>query len=293
MSEIKAPNVFRLLPAVALALALVACGSREPAETPPAATTEDITVVAADAEAEAQAKTDADAAVQALRQEELGRREAELTFQEREAELARREADLAAREQALQKPTAKPEPAKTTPLPMPATARTYVVPSGTQLSVEIVSPVTTKTAVVGDRVDARLASDVVVDGKTLVPAGAAVHGTVTRVISGSKTIGGTPTLGLTFDRLSTGGADMVAISGQLVQQGASDKGRDAAKIAGGALIGAVVGHQVDEDKGKIIGGLLGAAGGALVAQKTGTEVEVPAGAVVGFVLDQPFEVIAK
>jgi len=284
-----------VLPAAFVALTLAGCGgSKEPAEQAATPLTDDVTVVAAQAEA------DAAAAAQAAKEAELARLEADMTLKEREADLARREADLAAKQRAAQK-AAAPRPAATAPVKAPApvakapeaVAKTYVVPAGTQMSVEIVSPITTKTARVGDRIDGRLANDVVVDGKTLVMAGASVHGTVTEVVSGSQKIGGTPTLGLTFNQLTLTGADTVAISGRITELGKSDTGRDTAKIAGGALAGAVIGHQIDSDKGKIIGGILGGAAGALAAKKTGTEVEVPSGTVVGFLLDDSFEVIAK
>lgn len=288
MFQTKPSTFLYVLPAAFVALALAGCGgSKEPAEQAAAPSTEEATVV-----------DEADTvATQAAREEELARREAEMTLKEREADLARREAELAAKQKTATRtataPAAAPAPAKTTPQPMPATARTYVVPAGTQLSVEIVSPVTTKTARVGDRIEGRLATDVIVDGKTLVLAGSPMQGTVTEVVSGSQKIGGIPTLGLTFDRITLTGADTVAISGRIVQQGKSDTARDTAKIAGGALVGAVIGHQIDDDKGKVIGGILGGAAGAVAAKKTGTEVELPAGTVVGFLLDDSFEVIAK
>jgi uncharacterized membrane protein len=111
---------------------------------------------------------------------------------------------------------------------------------------------------------------------------------VTEVISGSKTIGGTPTLGLTFDNLTLADGSDTRVIGQVAQIATkSDTARDTAKIAGGAVAGAVIGHQIDHDKGKIIGGLIGAAAGTAAARKTGTEVELPAGTVIGFVLDTP------
>jgi len=297
VSENRSSNFLYVLPAAFVALTLAGCGgSKEPAEQAATPLTDDVTIVAAQAEA------DAAAAAQAVKEAELARLEADMTLKEREAELARREAELAAKQRAAQQaaaprpvaaaPVAAPVPAATAPAPA-AVARTYVVPAGTQMSVEIVSPITTKTAKVGDRIDGRLVSDVVVDGKTLVMAGAAIHGTVTEVVSGSQKIGGTPTLGLTFNQLTLTGADAVAISGRITELGKSDTARDTAKIAGGALAGAVIGHQIDSDKGKIIGGILGGAAGALAAKKTGTEVELPSGTVVGFLLDDSFEVIAK
>ena len=65
-----------------------------------------------------------------------------------------------------------------------------IVPAGTQLSVSLTSDITTRTAHVGDPVDARLAFDLLMNGRTALPAGASVHGTVTQVVSGSAKIGG-------------------------------------------------------------------------------------------------------
>ena len=222
MFENKSSSFLILLPAAFVALTLAGCGGSKqpPADEAAAPIAEDVTVVAKEAEAEAAAKAQAD------REAELARLESEMTLKERGAELARREAELAAKQKAAQRQVATPKPAAKAPVAASApvektqapaaVARTYVVPAGTQLTVEIVSPVTTKTAQVGDRIDARLASDIVVDGKTVAFAGSAMRGTVTEVVSGSQKIGGIPTLGLTFDRLTLGGADTVAITGRLV-----------------------------------------------------------------------------
>ncbi|MBM4219615.1 MAG: glycine zipper 2TM domain-containing protein [Gammaproteobacteria bacterium] len=64
----------------------------------------------------------------------------------------------------------------------------------------------------------------------------------------------------------------------------SDKAGDTAKIAGGAVAGGVIGHQLDSDQGKIIGALIGAAAGTAAAKNTGKEVVLPAGTVVGLTL---------
>ena len=166
----------------------------------------------------------------------------------------------------------------------------YVVPAGTSISVQLPAEISTKTAKVGQRVSGNLTNDIVVDGKVVAKAGALVQGSVTEVISGSKTIGGKPTLGLTFDSLTSEGGDR-PINARITQIAKkSDKGRDTAKIAGGAVAGGVVGHQIDSDKGKIIGALIGAAAGTAAAKKTGQEVVLPAGTVVGMTLDSPVTV---
>ncbi len=270
-----------LVPAALAALVLVACG-KKPAEEPLAAE-DPAALAAADEAAEIAAK-----------EEELARREADLALREKEKELADREALLAKAN--APKPAPKPAPVAAAPAPKPKPApvatgpKDYVVPAGTSISVQIPAELSTKTAKVGQRVSGNLTNDIVVDGKVVAKAGALVQGSVTEVISGSKTIGGKPTLGLTFDSLTSEGGDR-PINARITQVAKkSDKGRDTAKIAGGAVAGGVVGHQIDSDKGKIIGALIGAAAGTAAAKKTGQEVVLPAGTVVGMTLDSPVTV---
>jgi hypothetical protein len=246
----------------------------------------------------------------AARESELAAREAELAMKQKEEDLAKREAELAAKEKAAkmaaaprkQNSATAPQPAAVlaTTNPLKATtqpvkkAKPITVPAGTQFAVGLSSDVSTKTAKVGDPVDARLSSDLVIHGRTALAAGSPVRGTVTEVVSGSNKIGGVPTLAMTFDRLELENGQTVAINGRVVQQGKSETGKDTAKIVGGAAAGAVIGHQVgDNDKGTVIGGLLGGAAGALAAKKTGGEVNVPAGTVVTFTTDAPFKVVAN
>lgn len=249
----------------------------------------------------------------------LAAKQAEL--QQREAELAAREAELAAREaapaatpspapaaapkpvvQAPKPPAPKPaasssadagaaKPVASTSKPAPAAPTRITVPTGTLLSLSLDSALTSKTAKVGDPVRARVTSDVNVDGRVAIPAGATVAGSVIQVVSGSDRIGGVPTLGISFDRLELAGGRDVPIAGEITQSGKSDTGRDTAKIVGGAAAGAILGHQVKGgDKGKVIGGLLGGAIGAVAAKKTGTEVTMAEGTAMTLALAAPVEV---
>ncbi len=275
MLKTRSSSLALMLPAAIAVLALAACGKQA---TPPSS--EDPAV---------QAQIDKDAEMKA-KEEELARKEAELALKEREQELAQREAALAKASAPQPKPTPTVAEAPR-PTPVPAGPRKYTVASGTSLSVQLPSTITTKTARVGDRIAANLSNDLVVDGKVIAKAGALLQGSVTEVVSGSSKIGGTPTLGLAFDNLVLADGSDTRVSGQISQVAAkSDTVRDTAKIAGGAAAGAIIGHQVDSKKGKIIGGLLGAAAGAAAAKNTGTEVELPAGTVIGFTLDQPVTV---
>jgi hypothetical protein len=255
------------------------------------------------------------------RERELALREAEVNLKEREEAIARREAALNAKpnaddvakaeapmpstkvaeaskpkpKPAPAKPVADKEPAKEVPvasLPAPPPPPPPItVPSGTQLVVSLQDELSSKTATPGQPFEARVAKSIVIDGRVAVPAGARVLGTVTDVISGSRKIGAVPTLGLSFDSLVLPDGQRVRIDGELVEHGASEKGRDTAKILGGTAAGAVLGHQIKSNNGgKIIGGLIGGALGAVAAQKTGTEVQIASGSELAISLASSFQV---
>ena len=307
MNHQKAPSTQPLLRAPALLLplslallALTACG-RSP-QTEPAA---EATAQPAPAVAEAsQAEADRAAAL-AAKEKEIADREAAVQQKEIEQQLAQRaaeaEAEAAAARAARSKATvAKKQPAAPKPAavaaarpaspPPPPPPPPILVPAGTQLAVELTAAVSTKTAQVGNRVQGRLASDLVVGGRRAAAAGSPVQGTVTQVVSGSRKVGGTPTLGIAFDSLTVSGSAPIAINAQLVQQGASDTGKDTAKILGTAAAGAIIGHQVNHKNGSVVGGILGGAAGTAVAANTGGEVSLPAGTVVSVALGNSFQV---
>jgi hypothetical protein len=286
-------------------LAIAGCGKAPaPAAGDATADTAATAQPAAAAAADAAAADAARAAELAAREKEVADREAAVKQQEIEAELARRTAEseqqaAAARAAAAKKQAAKKAPPATvasaqpqpqSKAPPPAPPPPIVVPAGTPLAIEIVSPVSTKTAVVGNAVQGRLASDLVVGGRRAAAAGSAVSGTVTSVVSGSKKIGGTPTLGITFNSLAPDSGAPIAISARLLQQGKSDTGKDTAKVLGTTAAGAIIGHQVSHKNGAVVGGILGGAGGLAIAQNTGGEVSLAAGTVVSAPLDGAVQV---
>lgn len=275
-----------LIPLALAALALAAC------EKKPEETSADLS------DPEVQAEIDQDADLKA-REEELARREAEIALKEKEEELKAREAALAAKSSGSSKsssssartaPSRAESPAPA-PKPVASGPKKYTVPAGTSISVQLPAEITTKTARVGDRLTAHLTNDLVIDGKVLAKAGAPLQGSIVQVISGSKTVGGKPTLGLAFDNLTFADGSDRPVSGSITQVAdKSDKAGDTAKIAGGAVAGGVVGHQIDGDKGKVIGAIIGAAAGTAAAKRTGKEVVLPAGTVLGITLDSPVTV---
>jgi hypothetical protein len=279
----------------ALALAMAGCGAPsgpEPQATAPVAAepAQDAATPAPDATgSEAAAAMDA-------REQEIAAKQVELELRERE---------IAAREAAAAKPktsstpkaAATPKPATSAPAAAPAAPAPppppVTVPEGTQLSVRLNQAYSTKTTTVGEPVQASLASDLVVDGRLVANAGATLNGSVTEVVSGSQKIGAVPALKIGFTQLVLADGTTAAINARVAQKGESEKGRDTAKIVGGAAAGAIIGHQIDDDKGSVIGGVLGATGGAVAAKKTGTELDLAAGTVVPATLRQAFEYRGK
>jgi len=154
------------------------------------------------------------------------------------------------------------------------------VAAGTQLAVNLEDAYSTKTNAVGQPVSARLASDLVAGGRVVARAGAPIRGSITEVTSGSDKIGAVPALKIDFTELVMADGSTMAVNARINQKGQSEKGRDTAKIAGGTAAGAIIGHQINDGSGKVIGGIVGGAAGAIAAKKTGTEVEIPAGSVL-------------
>ena len=287
-----------------LALGTTGCSQSTPPAAAPASTTQVTTQDDAAALAAAQAADEAKAAELAARERELTEREAALKQKELEAALAQGAAENAAAEAAAAKQAAaaRQAAAKKASAAQAATATAaaaskaaapptpILVPAGTQLAIELITPVGTKTSSVGDGVDARLASDLMVGDRLAAKAGASVHGSITQIISGSKKIGGTPTLGVTFNSLVAANGASVSINAPFTQLGKSETGKDAAKIVGGAAAGAIIGHQVSHKNGSVVGGILGGAAGTAAAKGTGGEVTLTAGQVVTVATQSSFEV---
>ena len=264
---------------------LTGCGGPStpaPEASPPAASAGPTAAeVAAATAAEQEAAAAAVAREAELQAKEVEMQLRELAVADREAAAAASAA--AARKAATPRPTTTSKPVAKAPTPTPAAAPPpppVTVPAGTQVSVRLNSDYSTKTAALGQAVNAELASDLSVGGRVVARAGAPISGTITEVTSGSQKIGAVPALKIDFTQLVATDGRTLPVAIRINQKGQSEKGRDTAKIVGGTAAGAIIGHQVNDDKGKVIGGIIGGAAGAIGAQKTGTEVELAAGTVL-------------
>ena len=153
------------------------------------------------------------------------------------------------------------------------------IPSGTPLKLELVSSLSSADSTAGQSFEARVAEDVVVDGKVAIPASSTVSGRVVAA-RGLKKIGGRALLSLEFTAVDTPAGE-VPINAAWSREGKSETKKDAAIIGGaaggGALLGRVLSHD-HEAKGTLVGGLLGGAAGTAIAAGTkGEEIHLPSG----------------
>jgi hypothetical protein len=181
-------------------------------------------------------------------------------------------------------PAAKPKATapKTTPAPKaPAPAPGITVPSGTAIAVALNTPISTETAKVGDVWTGVVKANIVVDEKTVIPAGSTVSGTVTAVKPAAK--GDRALLDLAITSLGVEGNNYAASAGTEEVVAGSTRARNLGAIAAGTGAGALVGGAVGGKKGAIIGGLIGAAGsGGAVAASKGYQVVLKEGTEMTF-----------
>ena len=166
-----------------------------------------------------------------------------------------------------------------------------VIPAGTILPVTLQSYVASDSSRPEDQVRATLRRSIVVDGRTVLPAGSSLIGYVTRVQRSGR-VSGRGVVAFRFNQVTPPSGDRVSISTSTVSRLAkSGKSRDiktvAIPAAGGAVIGALAGGK----KGAAIGAAAGGGGGTGVVLATrGPEVRLGRGYAASVRLLKPITV---
>ena len=194
-----------------------------------------------------------------------------------------------------------------TPAPSP---KTFTVPAGTKVLLQLRSAINTKSAKAGDGVYLASTFPVVVGNRVMIPSGVYVQGTVDRVLRAGR-VKGRAQLDMHFSSIIFPNGTVVEIPGMVnalpgakqqsvkdngegtIEQ-AGDKGRHAGEVAKiaiptGGTIGSIGGL---EGGHPIIGGLAGVAAGlattGIVALFTrGADVDIASGTQVEMVLQRP------
>jgi hypothetical protein len=158
------------------------------------------------------------------------------------------------------------------------------VPEGATFPLVLETSISSATSSSGDRVVARLAENVMVGEKVVVPAGTEVRGLVTAAVPSGK-VKGLARLAFDFDTLVLKGKEHSIGSKAIDITAANTHKKDAAIIGIGAGAGAIVGGIADGKKGAGIGALIGGATGTgAVLATRGKEVELGAGSRLTVVL---------
>ncbi len=197
------------------------------------------------------------------------------------------------------------------PAQTPASSpKTFTVPAGTKVLLQLRSAINTKSAKAGDGVYLASTFPVVVGNRVMIPAGVYVQGTVDRVLRAGR-VKGRAQLDMHFSSIIFPNGTVVEIPGMVnalpgaKQQSVKDngegtieqaggKGRNAGEVAKiaiptGGTIGSIGGL---EGGHPIIGGLAGVAAGlattGIVALFTrGADVDIASGTQVEMILQRP------
>jgi hypothetical protein len=176
---------------------------------------------------------------------------------------------------------------KTPPAP---TTVTLTIPSGTALGLQLAAPLTSETALVGDKVTATLQQPLLVGERVVFPAGSTVEGTVTDVKpakKGFKDTGGA--LALNFNRIVSPNGRAATIAAGLSRIAEGSAGKKAGIIGGSAAGGALLGKLLDKNAAGAAA--VGAAVGTAVAGSTkGKEAKIGTEEMLSVALEQAAKV---
>jgi hypothetical protein len=173
-------------------------------------------------------------------------------------------------------------------------AREITIPAGTVLRVRLANTVGSDLSRIEDPVSGSLIQSVVMDGRTVLPAGTRATGIVTDAQRSGR-VKGRARIAVQFNRLTETDGDRHAIrTRNWVAVAPATKKRDALMIAapagGGALIGGLTTGKTGAGIGALIGG--GAGTGVVLATR-GKEVRLGRGRVLAVRLASPVTVLVE
>ncbi len=155
------------------------------------------------------------------------------------------------------------------PAPPQPQFQEVTVPADSVIGLRFESSLSSESAKVEERVEARVARDVRADGRIAIPAGSRVIGSVSVVDRGGK-MKETARLGVRFHTvILADGTELPLQTETIYRVGDSPGSASAAKVGGGAIGGAILGAILGGGKGAAIGGAVGAAGGTAAVMAGG------------------------
>ena len=161
-------------------------------------------------------------------------------------------------------------------------ADSVTVPTGTRLVIRTADAIDSSRHPVGHRFIGQLEGALVVDGVTVAPRGAYVHGRITQA-GQARRLAGTAELALEFTDVVIDG-QLVPISTTGIQ---AQTGNEAARTVGRTARSAAIGGLIGGSSGARTGARVGAGASLLTS---GASINVPAGTIIETTLAAPLEV---
>jgi hypothetical protein len=173
--------------------------------------------------------------------------------------------------------------ARPEPVPVPQ-QKMVTVPAGTTILVRMLDSVDSSKNPPGSRFTATLETNLVVNGKVIVPKGNTVYGRLAESKQAGRATGSSE-LTLELTDIVVHGTAYPLLTSDYQVKGSSSSKRSAKRLLGGAGLGAIIGGIAgNAGMGAAIGATAGAVGS--VAQK-GQAVNVPSETLLEFRLQQP------
>jgi len=159
------------------------------------------------------------------------------------------------------------------------TAVSVTVPTGTRLVIRTIDTIDSSRHSVGHRFRGQLEGALVVDGVTVAPRGAYVHGRITQANQSSNLVG-------TFTDIMLDDQLIAISTGDLGVQAANEGGRRAVgRTARAAAVGGLMGGSSGARRGARVG-----IGASIVAGGSASSINIPAGTIVETTLSAPLVV---
>ena len=194
----------------------------------------------------------------------------------------------------VQRPDERPLPPPPPPEPPRPQFEEIVVSRDSVIGLQTEGKISSETAKVEDRVEARVTRDVRVADRIAIPAGSRAIGAVTLVERGGK-FKERGRLGIRFHTLVFADGTRLPINTETIYREGEAPSQDSAKkIGGGAVVGSILGGILGGAKGAAIGATAGAgAGTAAVAAGDRSEAVLLPGTPLTARLNQPVTVVQE
>jgi hypothetical protein len=174
--------------------------------------------------------------------------------------------------------------------PVPVVPTTATIPAGTDIGVQMIDSISSKTNTTGQTFRASLSSPVVIDGQTVLPSGSGATVLLTAA-KGAGRIKGNSALEVRLVSIQHAGHSY-DVDTSVHDEVGKGRGKQTAVRSGiGAAAGAVIGAIAGGGKGAAIGSLAGGGAGAGFQLAThGEQVSIPSETRLTFRLQSPVSV---